>query len=54
MAKQGKRMKASNEGRDREAFYSVEDAVKFVKKNAKVKFDETVEIAMNLGIDPRH
>ena len=54
MAKQGKRMKASNEGRDREAFCSVEDAVKFVKGNAKVKFDETVEIAMNLGIDPRH
>ena len=54
MAKQGKRMKTSNEGRDREALYSVEDAVKFVKENAKVKFDETVEIAMNLGIDPRH
>ena len=54
MAKQGKRMKASSEGRDREALYSVEDAVKFVKENAKVKFDETVEIAMNLGIDPRH
>lgn len=54
MAKQGKRMKASTEGRDRETFYSVEDAVKFVKENAKVKFDETVEIAMNLGIDPRH
>jgi large subunit ribosomal protein L1 len=54
MAKQGKRIKTSNEGRDREAFYSVEDAVKFVKDNAKVKFDETVEIAMNLGVDPRH
>ena len=54
MARQGKRMKASSEARDREAFYSVEDAVKFVKDNAKVKFDETVEIAMNLGIDPRH
>ena len=54
MAKQGKRMKASSEGRDREALYSVEDAVKFVKDNAKVKFDETIEIAMNLGIDPRH
>ncbi|MBC8451716.1 MAG: 50S ribosomal protein L1, partial [Rhodospirillaceae bacterium] len=40
--------------RDREAFYSVEDAVKFIKDNAKVKFDETIEIAMNLGIDPRH
>ncbi len=54
MAKQGKRIKASSEKRDREAFYSVEDAVKFVKDNAKVKFDETVEIAMNLGVDPRH
>ena len=54
MAKQGKRMKASSEGRDREALYSVEDAVKFVKENAKVKFDETIEIAMNLGVDPRH
>jgi large subunit ribosomal protein L1 len=54
MAKASKRMKSSNEGRDREAFYSVEDAVKFIKENAKVKFDETIEIAMNLGIDPRH
>ena len=54
MAKQGKRIKASREGRDREAFYCVEDAVKFVKDNAKVKFDETIEIAMNLGVDPRH
>jgi large subunit ribosomal protein L1 len=47
-------MKSSNEERDREVFYSVEDAVKFIKDNAKVKFDETIEIAMNLGIDPRH
>ena len=54
MAKQGKRIKTSSEGRDPEAFYSVEDAVKFVKDNAKVKFDETIEIAMNLGVDPRH
>ena len=54
MAKVSKRMKSSNEERDREAFYSVEDAVKFIKGNAKVKFDETIEIAMNLGIDPRH
>tara|TARA_B100000676_G_scaffold88465_1_gene88232 strand:+ start:1346 stop:2047 length:702 start_codon:yes stop_codon:yes gene_type:complete len=54
MAKQGKRIKASSEKRDREAFYTVEDAVKFVKENAKVKFDETVDIAMNLGVDPRH
>ena len=54
MAKQGKRIKASSDKRDREAFYTVEDAVKFVKENAKVKFDETVDIAMNLGVDPRH
>lgn len=54
MTKVSKRMKSSNEERDREAFYSVEDAVKFIKDNAKVKFDETIEIAMNLGIDPRH
>ena len=54
MAKVSKRMKYSNEERDQEAFYSVENAVKFIKGNAKVKFDETIEIAMNLGIDPRH
>ena len=54
MAKSGKRMRSSLESIDRDAFYSIEDAVKIVKGNAKVKFDETVEIAMNLGIDPRH
>jgi large subunit ribosomal protein L1 len=54
MAKASKRMNSSNEKRDREAFYTVENAVKFIKDNAKVKFDETIEIAMNLGIDPRH
>ncbi len=54
MAKSGKRMRSSLESIDRDAFYSIEDAVKIVKDNAKVKFDETVEIAMNLGIDPRH
>ena len=47
-------MRSSLESIDRDAFYSIEDAVKIVKGNAKVKFDETVEIAMNLGIDPRH
>tara|TARA_R110002072_G_scaffold96195_8_gene211736 strand:- start:4082 stop:4777 length:696 start_codon:yes stop_codon:yes gene_type:complete len=39
---------------DREKFYTVDDAVKAVKANAKAKFDETVEIAINLGVDPRH
>jgi large subunit ribosomal protein L1 len=47
-------MKAALEGLDREKTYSVAEAVKFVKKGAKAKFDETVEIAMNLGVDPKH
>ena len=54
MAKSGKRMRSSLERIDRDCLYSIEEAVKIVKDNAKVKFDETVEIAMNLGIDPRH
>jgi len=54
VAKSGKRMRLSLESIDRNSLYSIEDAVKIVKDNAKVKFDETVEIAMNLGIDPRH
>jgi len=47
-------MRSSSESIDRNSLYSIEDAVKIVKDNAKVKFDETVEIAMNLGVDPRH
>jgi len=39
---------------DREKVYPLEEAVKIVKANAKAKFDETIEVAMNLGIDPRH
>jgi large subunit ribosomal protein L1 len=54
MAKPGKRIRAARETVDRTAFLSVEDAVKTVKANAKAKFDETIEIAMNLGVDPRH
>ena len=50
----GKRNKAALEGVDREKLYALTDAVKMVKERAKAKFDETVEIAMNLGIDPRH
>lgn len=50
----GKRMKNAYEGIDRNKFYSVEQAVKMLKDRAKAKFDETFEIAMNLGIDPRH
>jgi large subunit ribosomal protein L1 len=50
----GKRMKSALQGIDRNKFYSVEDAVKAVKERAKAKFDETIELAFNLGIDPKH
>jgi hypothetical protein len=42
------------EGVDRDKLYSLDEAVKLVKERAKAKFDETIEIAMNLGVDPRH
>jgi large subunit ribosomal protein L1 len=51
---QGKRLKQAYSAVDREAFYPLADAVKLVKNGAKAKFDETIEIAMNLGVDPRH
>ena len=51
---QGKRLKTAYSNVDREAFYGLADAVKLVKSGAKAKFDETIEIAMNLGVDPRH
>jgi large subunit ribosomal protein L1 len=54
MAKQGKRLRKASEGLDPIKTYGLDDAVKIVKASAKAKFDETVEIAMNLGIDPRH
>ena len=54
MAKAGKRIRAARETIDRTALLSVDDAVKAVKSNASAKFDETIEIAMNLGVDPRH
>jgi len=50
----GKRLKSAYDVIDREAFYPLPDAVKLIKERAKAKFDETIEIAMNLGIDPRH
>ena len=49
-----KRIKASREGIDPVKAYSVVEAVKMVKERAKAKFDETIEIAMNLGVDPKH
>jgi large subunit ribosomal protein L1 len=54
MSTLGKRTTKAREGVDREKLYPLAEAVKMVKERAKAKFDETVEIAMNLGVDPRH
>jgi large subunit ribosomal protein L1 len=54
MAKQGKRLKALYEGLDRDKLYALSVAIETARSNAKAKFDETIEISMNLGIDPRH
>ncbi|MEM7644308.1 MAG: 50S ribosomal protein L1 [Pseudomonadota bacterium] len=54
MAKLGKRAKAAREAFAGKENVSVDEAVSLVKSNSKTKFDETVEIAMNLGVDPRH
>jgi len=54
MAKLGKRTRAAQELFGTATNLSVEDAVALIKKAASAKFDETVEIAMNLGVDPRH
>jgi large subunit ribosomal protein L1 len=53
MAQNGKRLKKAYDGIDPASFYDVKDAVKLVKSRSKTKFDETVEIAMNLAVDPR-
>ena len=53
MAKLGKRLKKATEGLDRERFYEIAEAVKLIKARATAKFDETVEISMNLNVDPR-
>jgi large subunit ribosomal protein L1 len=53
MAKLTKRQKALS-AVDREKFYGVDEAISLVKQNATAKFDETVEVALNLGVDPRH
>jgi large subunit ribosomal protein L1 len=51
---QTKKQKAQAGSVDRNRFYPVDEAISLVKKNATAKFDETVEVAMNLGVDPRH
>ena len=50
----GKRIRNAAEGIDRNKLYSLTEAVEMVKERAKAKFDETIEVAMNLGVDPRH
>ncbi|WP_305989741.1 50S ribosomal protein L1 [Roseibium sp. MMSF_3544] len=54
MAKVGKRINAAREGIDRNKLYSLDEAIGLVKGRSKTKFDETVEVAINLGVDPRH
>src|SRR5437588_4133710 len=54
MAQHGKRTRAAREGIDRVKLYSIDEAVGMIKERAQAKFDETIEVAMNLGVDPRH
>jgi large subunit ribosomal protein L1 len=54
MAQHGKRTVKAREGIDRTKLYPLSEAVKMVKSRAQAKFDETIEVAMNLGVDPRH
>jgi len=54
MAKMTKKAKALATSIDRDKLHAVNDAIALIKANATAKFDETVEIAMNLGVDPRH
>ena len=54
MADIGKRIRNAREGIDRTKLYKINDAVSLVKDRATAKFDETVEVSMNLGVDPRH
>ena len=54
MANIGKRLNKAREGIDRTKLYPLAEAVKLVKARATAKFDETIEVAMNLGVDPRH
>ena len=54
MAHVGKKITKAREGIDRNKLYKLDEAVKMVKARASAKFDETIEIAINLGVDPRH
>jgi len=54
MAKLAKRIQKLRDGVDPAQFYSLEEAVSMIKERATAKFDETIDLAMNLGVDPRH
>ena len=54
MGKISKRFQKASTGVDADKIYPIEEAVKLVKERATAKFDETIEIAINLGVDPRH
>jgi large subunit ribosomal protein L1 len=54
MAHVGKKIAKAREGIDRNKLYKLDEAIKMVKARASAKFDETIEIAINLGVDPRH
>src|ERR1700732_2085361 len=54
MAHHGKRVIKAREGVERTKLYTLQDAVKLVRSNATAKFDETVELSINLGVDPKH
>ncbi|MAX00232.1 MAG: 50S ribosomal protein L1 [Sphingomonas sp.] len=54
MAKQTKKQKALAEAVDSNKLYGIDEAIELIKSKANAKFDETVELAMNLGVDPRH
>ena len=54
MANKGKRLRQANEGLDRTTVHGLQEAVQLIKSHANAKFDETIEISMNLGVDPRH
>jgi large subunit ribosomal protein L1 len=53
MANPGKRLRTARDGIDRDRFYELAEAVKLIKGRATAKFDETIEIAINLNVDPR-
>ena len=54
MSKLGKRLTKAHENLDPDSAYELDTAVKMVKERATAKFDETIELSMNLGVDPRH